>query len=419
MRTRVRVPLNGSGAAVDFDVCPNVFLHRHVQLMNGRQQLALAKWPFPDAQHARLGHCVGSGYFAAQLGTAVGLPRDEVLALKIAGLTHDIGHGACSHVIESITKLYGVEHHDMTLEKLTEMQHVIQQYCDYGLVRAILEGEHALSPFVSSIVGGDKVDYVMRDRHHCGFETKVDPRHIYAGARLVGPERRLAFEHRTKALTNLLREWWGAHTEIYLHKEVEIPRAMFRRAANFHHDATGWDCNDIYDMLDSDLEALFRSSPSAASDLQRHIDHGAQYHVYGALHHDMQEPENDTVVTSLKPGEFTLRHAFALEAELSKEAGIPRHGVIVTVSDGIDRLHAKGKANGIYEVGRDGVPKPFGDQHPGVVNGLEHDTYRHFALRVVVLPEYWEKARSSLPPLAEINARAEEMARQPYDAVKR
>jgi hypothetical protein len=81
------------------------------------------------------------------------------------------------------------------------------------------------------------------------------------------------------------------------------------------------------------------------------------------------------------------------------------HGVIITVSDSINRLDAKAKE--IREV-VNGRVRSFKENHALCVMDLETQAERHFAIRVVLLPEY---AEAQLPPMKEICGRIEEMTR--------
>ena len=403
---KIRIPFEGGGVDVDLTGYERLVLHEYVQRTKFIDQLALAHLKYPAATHKRFEHLVGAAYLAPLIGAYLGVSHDEIKAMKAAALLHDIGHGSYSHVGESVTKILGVSHEDKTLERITKMKPEISSCADFDLVYAILSETHPLSEAIVGIAGADKVDYVNRDMTNCGMRSPVHSDQLYSGAKLVG--RTFAFDDRTDELMELLLTYWKAHKKIYLHPDVEIPRALFRRAMLHHAHTTHWDVNSVYDLVDDQVTQLLSTSRSkAACTLMAGIRQGNDCPVYGALRHDgtfqFEKKTQNVAATTLEPGKFSFPEALKLEAQIAKAAKIPHYGVIVTVSDDVNRLKLSKKK--LHETDNGGVVS-FHRQHKSFVHELEKEVSRHFALRVVLLPQY---RSATLPSIKEIGGWAREL----------
>ena len=81
------------------------------------RQLGLAHFAYQAAEHSRFTHSLGAFHLAtrilAKLRTRYSLSEDDQMAVRVAALLHDVGHGAFSHVLESILDFH---HEDFTVE---------------------------------------------------------------------------------------------------------------------------------------------------------------------------------------------------------------------------------------------------------------------------------------------------------------
>ena len=168
-------------------------------------QLQSARWVYPSAEHSRFQHVLGAmhlaGRFARHLypslkAAAPDCPSANYVEefLRLAALTHDIGHGPFGHFFDDNY----LAQFDLTHEKVG--QHIIRtELAD--IIRAIRRspsGEFAkgeklnpdqvafligkgptssskqprwvvfLQPLLSGIYTVDNLDYVMRDAYMCG-----------------------------------------------------------------------------------------------------------------------------------------------------------------------------------------------------------------------------------------------------------
>ena len=113
-----------SGAVLQLE-CSRTFtdvIHRHIELdplsvrvidtpeyqrLRSVRQLGTCSWVFPAAVHDRFQHSLGVAHLAGswathfqQMQPELGITDTDVLCVRLAGLTHDLGHGPFSHFWE-------------------------------------------------------------------------------------------------------------------------------------------------------------------------------------------------------------------------------------------------------------------------------------------------------------------------------
>jgi HD superfamily phosphohydrolase len=81
------------------------------------KQLGLALFTYQGAEHSRFTHSLGALHLATRildnLAEKYKISEAERVAVRAAALLHDIGHGAFSHVIETIL---GFHHDDFIIK---------------------------------------------------------------------------------------------------------------------------------------------------------------------------------------------------------------------------------------------------------------------------------------------------------------
>ena len=137
------------------------------------RQLGLAHFAYQGAEHSRFTHSLGafhlSGRIIDRLNSKYKFSDEEKLAVRVAALLHDVGHGAFSHVIESILDFH---HEDFTIQTIlseqTEIGKLLKRYSGElaESSAAIIDGTfrpRALAQLVSSQLDVDRMDYLLRD----------------------------------------------------------------------------------------------------------------------------------------------------------------------------------------------------------------------------------------------------------------
>lgn len=110
---------------------------------------------YPDRfQVSRFEHSIGVWHVLRQLG----LP----LEIQLAGLLHDIGHTAFSHMVDQAMESTSEDFHEEFAHAIPGMDEVNVLLTRANLVLQPLEHYPEIKP-ASSLVGADRLDYAMRD----------------------------------------------------------------------------------------------------------------------------------------------------------------------------------------------------------------------------------------------------------------
>ena len=168
------------------------------------RQLAWTDYVFPGAMHTRFEHSLGVMHMATMLYDGIvqrskqilkselgyneaGLKRDRAL-VRLAALLHDLGHSPFSHAAEELLpfrvegKCDRYTHEEYSAEILRHcLGDAIKDHplnTNYGFsaddVANLLEGKpdagNALfwRDLISGQLDADRMDYLLRDSHHCG-----------------------------------------------------------------------------------------------------------------------------------------------------------------------------------------------------------------------------------------------------------
>ncbi|MEM2109764.1 MAG: HD domain-containing protein [Candidatus Odinarchaeota archaeon] len=149
------------------------------------RQLAGAEYVYPGANHTRFEHSLGVMYLAGELSKNLESVREEELEeIRLAGLLHDIGHGAFSHIFEAVlNKFFKINHEDMTRKLIRdgELKDIISDagYNPERISRLAVgqlndRNKEYLDQILRSTVDADKMDYIVRDSYHTGAGYSAD-----------------------------------------------------------------------------------------------------------------------------------------------------------------------------------------------------------------------------------------------------
>jgi HD superfamily phosphohydrolase len=175
------------------------------QRLRGILQTGPVYLTYPSARHSRFEHSLGvlhlAGRIAARLAAlAPDLRPEQVRAVRLAGLLHDIGHGIFSHSSEKVMlatpllanqldpALPGHQPHEkmgaLLLESAPLRRLFEQADVDSAAVVALALGDReairacGLPPYLAGIISGpidaDKLDYFARDSLFSGVPAILD-----------------------------------------------------------------------------------------------------------------------------------------------------------------------------------------------------------------------------------------------------
>lgn len=221
------------------------------------RQLGLAHFAYQGAEHSRFAHSLGAMHLAnrilAKLDLDYEIPLEAKTAVRCAALLHDVGHGAFSHVLETILDFH---HENFTIEAVlspeTEVGRTLRGFSDDlpENVADIIRGTFrpvALAQLVSSQLDVDRMDYLLRDSLMTGAKYGVyDLEWIIKSLEIDEPNDRLYVSARgVYAVEDYLQARYYMFRQVYFHRTLRsaenILRSLFRRALHlFQSGADVW-----------------------------------------------------------------------------------------------------------------------------------------------------------------------------------
>lgn len=167
------------------------------------KQLALTDFVYPGATHTRFEHSLGVMEVATRSFDMLASKRGDLLEkkfsavrgfnkknslargrqiLRLASLLHDVGHVCFSHAAERV--FFPDSNHAAFSQKIIGDKNLLGKLIDElywrgcsELVVHLLEGELNLPPqlavlhdLISGEMDVDRIDYLLRDSHHCGVD---------------------------------------------------------------------------------------------------------------------------------------------------------------------------------------------------------------------------------------------------------
>ncbi|MCK5814338.1 MAG: HD domain-containing protein, partial [Flavobacteriaceae bacterium] len=141
---------------------------------------------YPGAHHTRFHHAIGAMHLMQKAirvlrFKGVVISKEEEVAVYVAILLHDIGHGAFSHALEH-SIVAGISHEEISLKFMEELN--VEFKGQLTLAIAIFKGEYHrkfLSQLISSQLDMDRLDYLKRDSFYTGVsEGNVNSERLIA-----------------------------------------------------------------------------------------------------------------------------------------------------------------------------------------------------------------------------------------------
>ena len=172
------------------------------QRLRDLKQLGAAYMVFPSATHTRFEHSIGVSFLAEKMMDSLrrNQPKlnitDRMIELvRIAGLIHDLGHGPYSHLYDQYIRRKDEPEHeergcqlfrclvsknsiDLSSEEVEMIIKMIIPTQDDGWLFQIVAN-------VRNQIDIDKIDYIMRDCYHLGFQTGGEFTRIITECRVI------------------------------------------------------------------------------------------------------------------------------------------------------------------------------------------------------------------------------------------
>ena len=194
MRNRVRDPIHGFIRFTDRE--KEVIDWPEFQRLRHIKQLALTNYTYPGAVHTRFEHSLGVMELSTRMLDSLCANKDVRRKIKInikriglnlerakevlrlASLMHDIGHLPFSHGGESVLP-NGKKHEDVSIRVIQHLKPELEKLYNDDITKYVIEliqKENTipelklLKDIISGSIDADRMDYLLRDSHHCGVE---------------------------------------------------------------------------------------------------------------------------------------------------------------------------------------------------------------------------------------------------------
>ncbi len=147
--------------------------HPYFQRLRRISQMGLSYLVYPGAHHTRFHHAIGAMHIMQKAVEVlrfkdVEISEEEEIALLVAILLHDIGHGPFSHAMEhSIVE--SVNHESISLLFMEELNRQFDG--KLSLAIKVFKGEYHrkfMLQLISSQLDMDRMDYLKRDSFYTG-----------------------------------------------------------------------------------------------------------------------------------------------------------------------------------------------------------------------------------------------------------
>ena len=291
------------------------------------RQLGLAHFAYQGAEHSRFTHSLGALHLAnrtlAKLSLDYDIAPEAKTAVSCAALLHDIGHGAFSHVLESILDFH---HENFTVEAVlsdeTEVGRMLKNFSRElpENIASIINGTFqpkALAQLVSSQLDVDRMDYLLRDSLMTGAKYGIyDLEWIIKSLEIDEENDRLYVSARgIFAVEDYLQARYYMFRQVYFHRTLRsaeaVLKSLLRRALEvFRNGENVWFASNTpfekilkgenlslkehLDLDDSDIMFHIKQWQNAEdkilSDLSKRFLHRR---LFKAFDLDMPEPERE------------------------------------------------------------------------------------------------------------------------------
>ena len=204
------------------------------------RQLGLAHFAYQGAEHSRFTHSLGAYHLATRLldrlASKYDLSPDDIAAVRLAALLHDIGHGPFSHVVE---KILGFHHEAFSIEAIesaeTEVGRTLREASRElpTKVAAVIGGDFhplALSQIVSSQLDVDRMDYLLRDSLMTGVKYGIfDLEWVLKSLEIDEENDRLYISAPgIYAVEDYLQSRYYMYRQVYFHRTLRAAEAVLQ-----------------------------------------------------------------------------------------------------------------------------------------------------------------------------------------------
>jgi HD superfamily phosphohydrolase len=210
---------------IPYDLIFDLIEHPLFQRLRRIRQLGLTHFVYPGANHTRFQHAVGAMHLmtlAIEIIRSKGhqITEEEALAVSVAILLHDIGHGPFSHSLEQ-SLIKDTRHETLSLMFMEQLNQEFQG--KLSLAIEIFENKYHkkfLHQLVSSQLDMDRLDYLKRDSFFTGVTEGVIGSDRIIKMLNVKDDQLVVDEKGIYSIEKFLIARRLMYWQVYLHKTV-------------------------------------------------------------------------------------------------------------------------------------------------------------------------------------------------------
>jgi len=257
-----------------FDLLYDLIDHPYFQRLRRISQMGLSAYVYPGAKHTRFSHAIGAMHLMSEAITnlrlkGISISDEEYLAVCVAILLHDIGHGPYSHALENI--LIDKHHEKISLDIMVALDNEFDG--QLGLAIKIFNEAYPrpfLSQLVSSQLDMDRMDYLTRDSYYTGVaEGVIGYKRLISMMNVVDDE--LVIEE--KAIFSIEKFLVARHFmywQVYLHKTSIASETMLREFVIRLQSIVGTQKSTVYSYCP--LTKFFMDKESGIINEEEYLD---------------------------------------------------------------------------------------------------------------------------------------------------
>ncbi|MBI5420703.1 MAG: hypothetical protein HZA35_00085 [Parcubacteria group bacterium] len=255
------------------DVAP-IIDSTHFQRLRSVKQLGTTVYLYPNATHSRFAHCIGAYHRAKQRikswrdtsrdykkkGINV-LSSQEERNIAIYALTHDIGHGPLSHVIEDVTS-FNHEENGKHVIKDGIKKVIITCGGNPTIVHDMLGKKNPLGSIVDDkVLGVEKWDYLERDLHFSGAGVLAPPHLKDIEKHVIWFKNQLMItSEAVHPVRNLILFYWNAYKEVYFSPKSLFYQRLFQKMIHKELAAGTLKETELWNLNDGEIEGRLKTS---------------------------------------------------------------------------------------------------------------------------------------------------------------
>ena len=257
---RIRDPLHGTVVLSGLE--ESALDSQQMQRLRGIRQLAMAHLVYPGANHTRFEHSIGTTALADQICRELGLGGEKTAKVRLAALLHDVGHVCFSHEAEAVLAPLLGSHEKIGAAMVAkgELAEIVGEEFSTKEIAGLCHTP--LGQIITSDIGADRMDYLLRDSHYTGVAYGVVDSDRIASSLGFSKNTLYLHERGLEAAESLLVARFTMFSTVDLHKTVRIASRMLQQAISLALQEGELGADEALSM--GDAQMLQRLSESSA-----------------------------------------------------------------------------------------------------------------------------------------------------------